>query len=155
MSPAFCFEGAAPTLQIRFCKKEAEIAPTLLTAIRPEVSGDIGFVPGGLDEPYRVYITEDPIGLAGGINKYAYVGNNPVKRKDPTGLSHLVCGRGPDGQPKCEWVKDPPVPKWVCELMCHAACETVEHVCLHVPPTVSLPTCANLCFLGCHWLMGD
>ena len=101
------------------------------------------------------FISEDPIGLTGGINVYAYVGNDPAKRKDPTGLSHLVCGRGIDGLPQCEWVEDPPVPKWVCELVCHATCEVVEHGCFHAPPTTSLPTCATLCFFGCQWLMGE
>ncbi len=32
------------------------------------------------------FISEDPIGLAGGINKYAYAGNNPVDNTDPFGL---------------------------------------------------------------------
>ena len=36
--------------------------------------------------PYRVFISEDPIGLAGGINQFAYVGNNPLNRVDPLGL---------------------------------------------------------------------
>jgi hypothetical protein len=39
-----------------------------------------------LDEPYRVFISEDPIGLAGGINKYVYTLDDPVNWSDPSGL---------------------------------------------------------------------
>jgi RHS repeat-associated protein len=35
------------------------------------------------------FISEDPIELHGGINLYAYVGNNPVSRIDPFGLDWL------------------------------------------------------------------
>jgi RHS repeat-associated protein len=35
------------------------------------------------------FISEDPIGLAGGINSFAYVSNNPQNKVDPSGLYDL------------------------------------------------------------------
>ena len=37
------------------------------------------------------YLTPDPIGLAGGINPYVYVENDPVNLVDPLGLDAIVC----------------------------------------------------------------
>jgi len=39
------------------------------------------------------FMTQDPIGITGGTNLYAYVGNSPVNYIDPLGLSSIVFDR--------------------------------------------------------------
>jgi RHS repeat-associated protein len=53
---------------------------------------------------YRAYdptlarwISRDPIGEAGGINVYAYVGNSPVALRDPLGLHFMIAQPTPSG----------------------------------------------------------
>src|SRR5690606_22794222 len=43
--------------------------------------------PGRAGVRWGRFLTQDPIGLAGGTNLYAYAGNNPVAWSDPYGLT--------------------------------------------------------------------
>ena len=43
------------------------------------------------------YIEKDPIGLKGGLNLYAYTDDNPINRKDPSGLVWYGNWCGPGG----------------------------------------------------------
>jgi RHS repeat-associated protein len=62
-----------------------------------------------------VFLQTDPIGLAGGLNLYAYVFNDPVNLIDPWGFNPFECENRPDGTRVCGKVtvtaprRDPPL----------------------------------------------
>ncbi len=53
--------------------------------------GDLQLMrPRWYDPSIGRFLSEDPIGLAGGINPYTFVANAPMDNRDPSGLAH--CG---------------------------------------------------------------
>ncbi|MBI5196251.1 MAG: hypothetical protein HZA10_08005 [Nitrospirae bacterium] len=90
--------GQNTKLRIRYFKKVLKRGDMTIYAETLQAREDIGFAPYGLDEPYRVFISEDPIGFEGGdVNLMAYVGNNPMLLIDPLGLAQWL--RGKDDPP--------------------------------------------------------
>jgi RHS repeat-associated protein len=79
------------------------------SVVSEDLAADLGFtgqhfhLPSQLTlAPYRAYVadlgrwmSEDPIGLGDGPNRYAYVGNNPDNYVDPTGRSGVYVGGPP------------------------------------------------------------
>jgi RHS repeat-associated protein len=64
------------------------------------------------------FLSEDPIGLEGGVNLYTYVGNDPVSFNDPYGLDvDLTLRNRPEEDKTPEWLCGPRAPaprKQIC-----------------------------------------
>lgn len=54
---------------------------------RDELTGLLYYRDRWYDPQQGRFLTEDPIGFAGGLNTYGYVGNNPLSFTDPSGQS--------------------------------------------------------------------
>jgi RHS repeat-associated protein len=61
------------------------------------------------------FVSEDPIGLQGGINAYAYVDNSPTNIRDPSGLSPEPCAPGYQLKPARVLQ---PTGKYIIEMLC-------------------------------------
>jgi RHS repeat-associated protein len=62
---------------------------------RDAVSGLMYYRARWYDAQVGRFASEDPIGLAGDVNVYVYVGNNPMEAFDPLGLSSIIVLVGP------------------------------------------------------------
>jgi len=88
------FEGLQATMYLESLASNSNTASGLELDLRWDCTGSHSSA-RWYDPQARRFISEDPIGLNGGINLYAYVGNNPINAIDPLGLEMVFFGRMP------------------------------------------------------------
>jgi RHS repeat-associated protein len=77
---------------------------------------------------FQRFISEDPIGIAGGIDVYAYVGDDPFDFSDPFGLDKgrpRVCGPFIAAYPKCAAARRTPFGNGQCVALVKAVCANI------------------------------
>ena len=99
--------------------------------------------------PLGRWLSRDPIGIAGGVNLNAYVGNSPAVFRDPSGLDAPWSGPGgpdynpPPGFPKdgpgLPWPFNPWAPEWFPWSPWVRACERLRDAGMP-PPLFPRPT---------------
>lgn len=99
-----------------------------------------------LDPRIGRFVSQDPIGFAGGINQFAYVGDNPVNFSDPLGLS---ASPWPDDE-----TPPPPIKVYPPELL-FPECEVFRDRCLKeayaTSMTLTLVGGVSACVLRQPW----
>ncbi len=98
---------------------------------------------------YRAYdsrlgrwISQDPIGINGGINLYAYVGNGSINAIDPSGLMKMPIG---GGKSNCDYYKKKCDDSGACGPKDQYACNAYE-CCRDFPDTL-INRCVRRCLV--------
>ena len=75
-----------------FCESGESVGTDRLSGHWPRLENELSFTITASGRP--CFINADPIGFAGGMNWYAYAGNNPIMYVDPSGhVRWLAAGR--------------------------------------------------------------
>lgn len=108
------------------------------------------------DPVLKRFISEDPIGLAGGMNFYGYVGGAPTAFVDPMGLSPHSNGGGNGGGSgqSCDGCTDDPSGKVPCAARCGdtASCADCCHATAREVIEKGGPIAAGQAFIVCKRL---
>jgi RHS repeat-associated protein len=82
--------GYSPYGQTEQIGPDATNNPNQYTSRENDNTGLMFYRARYYDPVLKRFISEDPIGLLGGMNKFAYVEGNPISRPDPKGLQAII-----------------------------------------------------------------